>query len=147
MSAAIDTASLPPEQDASTSDAARENERQRSVAEFFRETWSQALVAVSATEEEAQKILGKLTTWFEVGPEEARRLGQELSDRLLRERRELEDTIEVAVRRALTPFRLPSREDLSLIHARMTELEARVDRLLARRVGAAAQSADTNIAQ
>jgi polyhydroxyalkanoate synthesis regulator phasin len=110
-------------------------EHHRGALEAIREAWSQALVAVSATEEEVQKILARLTTWVEVGPEEARRLGVELTERLRSERIQLEEGVESAVTKALTPFRLPSRDDLTTLGARVEALEARVDRLLLRRTG------------
>lgn len=147
MSAAVETTPQMPPEEHEAAERARESERQRSIAEFFRETWSQALVAVSATEEEAQKILGKMTNWVEMGPEEARRLGQELSERLRRERDELEGTIEVAVRRALAPFRLPAKEELNVLHARLTEIEARIDRLAALRAGVAVRAGGSDVAQ
>jgi len=122
-----DTSTPPP---ASLSD---EGDRTRGMGEFIREAWGQALVAVSATEEEVQKIVGRVTNWVEMGPEEARRLGVELSDRLRRQRDELESSVETAVRKAVAPFRLPSREDLSALHARLTALEVRLDRAIEKR--------------
>jgi polyhydroxyalkanoate synthesis regulator phasin len=105
----------------------------RRVGEVIREAWSQALVAVSATEEEVQKIVGRVTAWVEMGPEEARRLGAELSDRLRKERDELESSLDLAVRRALTPFRLPSREELNALTARLGALDLRIEQVLAKR--------------
>lgn len=113
-----------------------ETERQRSVGEFVREAWSQALVAVNATEEEVQKILGKVTSWVELRPDEARRLGQELSERLRRERDVLEQSVESAVQKALTPFRIPTRDEIQTLQARLAALETRIDAALARRAAA-----------
>jgi polyhydroxyalkanoate synthesis regulator phasin len=110
-----------------------EQENNKSVFEFAREAWSQALVAVNAAEEEVQKIVSRVSGWVEMKPEEARRLGVELSDKLRAERNQVEAGLESAVHRALTPFRLPSRDDLAGLHARVSILEARIDRLVARR--------------
>jgi len=117
------------------SSIAAAQEHHRGAVEAVREAWSQALVAVSATEEEVQKIIGRLTGWFEVGPEEARRLGVELTERLRGERIQFEEGLEAAVKKALTPFRLPNREDLTALSGRVSTLEARIDRLLLRRTG------------
>lgn len=146
MTAAVDAVHLEPESSATTASAG-DNDRQRTLAEFFRETWSQALVAVSATEEEAQRVLSKLTNWIEMGPDEARRLGLELAERLRNERTELEDSIEVAVRRALAPFRLPSREDLHNLNARLSSLESRIDQLSALRAAQGGRVVQSHIAQ
>lgn len=116
--------------------AAEETERQRGVGEFVREAWSQALVAVNATEEEVSKIVGRLTNWVDFGPDEARRLRLELSERLKQERNVLEQSMETAVHRALLPFRLPSRDDIQGLQSRMTALESRLDAALARRASA-----------
>jgi polyhydroxyalkanoate synthesis regulator phasin len=108
----------------------------KSAVEFVREAWSQALVAVNAAEEEVQKIVSRVSGWVEMKPEEARRLGVELSDKLRAERNQLEAGLESAVQKALTPFRIPSRDDVAALHARVSVMEARIDRLLARRARA-----------
>ena len=146
MSAAVETVPLEPDAGETTASAG-DNERRSTLAEFFKETWSQALVAVSATEEEAQRVLAKVTGWIEMGPEEARRLGLDLADRLRQERNELEESIELAVRRALAPFRLPSREDLHNLNARLANLESRIEALAAARLAQNDRRAETLIAQ
>jgi polyhydroxyalkanoate synthesis regulator phasin len=109
------------------------DERQRSVGEFVKEAWGQALVAVSATEDEVQKILGRVTGWAEMGPDEARRFAAELTEKLRRERGELEDTLQAAVKKALTPLRLPDREEIGRLASRLDALEARIARLAEKR--------------
>lgn len=104
-----------------------------SLAGYAREAWSQALVAVNDTSEEVQKILDRAAGWAELGPEEARRLAVELTDKLKHERDLLEATLETAVRRAITPFRLPSRDEVAALDGRLTAIELRIDQLLARR--------------
>lgn len=110
-----------------------QEERAKGIAEFVREAWSQALVAVTATEEEVGKIVSKVGGWVEMGPEEARRLAAELSDRMKGERNQLETRVEIAVGKALAPFGIPTRDDLAGLHARVSVMEARIDRLIARR--------------
>lgn len=103
------------------------------IREFVREAWSQALVAVNATEEEAQKIVNRVSGWVEMGPDEARRLAVELTEKLKSERDQLEAGVEAAVNKAMSPIRFPSRDDLAGLHARTSVLEARVDRLINRK--------------
>lgn len=110
-----------------------DEEQRRGVFEYVREAWSQALSSVSAGEEEVQKIMGRLGGWIEGGPEEAKRLGLELTERLRDQRGELEETLNAAVRRAVAPFRLPSPDDVQELAARLDRLEERVQRLAERR--------------
>jgi polyhydroxyalkanoate synthesis regulator phasin len=114
-------------------DAGSDADRLSGVRDFVRDAWIQALVAVGASEDEVQKILGKLGGWVEVGPDEARRLAADLSERLRRERGELEKSIESAVQRALGPFRLPNRDQVAEMDARIDQLSERVERLLENR--------------
>jgi len=113
--------------------APADREALRRISETAREAWSQALVTVGAAEEEVQKLLARLTGWVEEGPEEARRVAAELTERLRKERGELETTFDAAVRRALGPFRLPTRDQIAEIDARLDRLEERVSALAARR--------------
>jgi polyhydroxyalkanoate synthesis regulator phasin len=108
-------------------------EAEHGLAGYFREAWSQALVAVGDAGDEVQKIVHRLAGWVELGPEEARRLTAELAERLRRERGELEATVETAVARAAGPFRLPTRDEVGALDARLSGLERRVDALLASR--------------
>jgi polyhydroxyalkanoate synthesis regulator phasin len=127
----MDTAEKPLDPKIETPDSAADDAN--GIREFIREAWSQALVAVNATEEETQKIVNRVSGWVEMGPEEARRLGAELTERLKSERDQLEAGVESAVGKALAPFRFPSKDDLAGIHARVSVLEARVDRLINRK--------------
>lgn len=110
-------------------------ERVPGLTERVRHVWGQALFAVSATEEEVQRVLSRLAGWVEMRPEEARRLAAELTVRLHNEREQLEQSIETAVRSAIRPFRLPSRSELAELDERMSRLESRIDALLARTQG------------
>lgn len=105
----------------------------RSIGEAVREAWGQALVAVSDTGEEVQRFLGRMQGWVEVGPDEARRLALELTEKLRRERDDLEGRVETAVRRAIGSVRLPTREDVAALDARLDRIEERIDKLLAER--------------
>lgn len=116
-------------------DVISEEERSRGVGEFVRDAWGQAIVAVSAAEEEVQRFLGRVGELVEVGPEEARRLAAELTERLRTERSELEERVDVGVRRTLGALRLPSLDDVSQLDARLDRIEERLERLLANRHG------------
>lgn len=112
-----------------------DEEHSRSVVAYFRDAWNHALVAVSTAEEEVQRFMGRIGEFVEVGPEEARRLAVELTERLRNERDELEERVEVSVRRTLGALRLPSREDVSHIDARLDSIEERLERLFVARNG------------
>ena len=109
------------------------DERDRGFVEYVRDAWSQSLVAVNAAEDEVQKIVGKLGGFVEFGPDEGRRLAADLSEKLRRERDELEHAFEAAVRKAVAPFRLPTRDQIAQIDGRLDQLEERLDKLLAAR--------------
>lgn len=110
-----------------------DEERSRGVGVFVRDAWGQAVVAVNTAEEEVQRFLGRVSELVEVGPEEARRLAFELTERLRTERSELEDRVEAGVRRTLGALRLPSLDDVAHLDARLDRIEERLERLLAKR--------------
>lgn len=112
-----------------------ETESSRRLADYVRDAWSQAIVAVNTAEEEVQRFLGRISDFVEVGPEEAKRLAVELTVRLNNERSELEERLEHNVRRTLQSFRLPSPADVAALDARVNRIEARLERLLAARHG------------
>lgn len=108
-----------------------EHERGARLSERIRLLWGQALVTVTNAEEEAQRVLGKLTTWIELRPEEAKRLADELAARLTEERQQIERSMDTAVRSALRPFRIPGKSELSTLEQRLDKIEVRIDALLA----------------
>lgn len=110
-----------------------DTESSRRLADYVRDAWSQAIVAVNTAEEEVQRFLGRISDFVEVGPEEAKRLAFELTVRLNNERSELEERLEHNVRRTLSSFRLPSSADVAALDARVNRIEARLERLLAAR--------------
>jgi len=108
----------------------------RSLPEQFRDAWSQALAAVSNAEDEAQKALVRVSELAGWGPEEVRRHARELTDRLTGQRRELEKNIEVGVKKALSRVKLPKREEVASLQARVAALSTRIDALVqSKRVG------------
>jgi polyhydroxyalkanoate synthesis regulator phasin len=107
------------------------------VAGYVREAWSQALVAAGDAGEDVQALLRRMAGWVELQPDEARRLAIELSERLRRERSELESSVEAALSRAVAPLRRGTRDEVQALEARIRRLEARIEaRLASRRAGA-----------
>ena len=102
---------------------------------YVREAWGNAVVAVSDAGDEVQKILTRIGDWVEMRPEEARRVTAELSEKLRQERQQLEAVIDGAVRRSVAPFRLPTRDQLASIEARLEAIEGRLDKLASKRRG------------
>ncbi len=97
------------------------------VRETFKEAWSQALVGLNAAEQEAEKVIGKIADAAGFTPEDVRRHAREFADRLQSQRKEIERTIDDAVRRATNRFKLPSREEMDALRQRVDAIAARVD--------------------
>lgn len=94
-----------------TPEAPREK---HSVAEAFERVWSQALLAVSTA------------GWSQ---EEVKRHAREFTEKLVGHRKDLEHSVEVAVKGALSKLKVPRREDLQEFEARLTKLSERIDAL------------------
>ncbi len=103
------------------------------LAEFFKEAWSQALIKVSAAEDEAAKVLhraGDLAGWT---PDDVRRLAKEFSDRLTAQRREFEKSLDDGIHRAVSRVKFPRRDDLDALVRRLDQVEARIEALRQKR--------------
>lgn len=105
----------------------------KSVPELFRDAWSQALAAVNNAEDEAQKVLGRVSDLAGWGPEEVKRHYREFAERLVGQRKELEKSIDAGVKKALSRVKLPKREDVDTLSKRVTALASRVEALAAKR--------------
>jgi polyhydroxyalkanoate synthesis regulator phasin len=90
--------------------------------EFFQQIWSQALTTVAHTEEEAQKLLSRV---HGVSQDEARKLGE----RLAGQRRDLERRVEEVVKASVSRLRVPRRDELTQLNARLDALAARLEAL------------------
>ncbi len=99
------------------------------LQEMFKDAWSHALAGVNAAEQEAEKVLARIADVAGFSPEDVRRHAREFGERLTVQRRELERTIDDAVRRATSRFRVPSREDLEALEKRLEAIAARVEAL------------------
>jgi len=112
---------------------AQEPAKEHRPADWFREAWSQALVAVGAAEDEANQLLhraGELADWK---PEDARRFAKELADRLAAQRKELEKTLDERVARAVGRIKIPNRDVLDSLAKRVGHIAQRIEVLEARR--------------
>lgn len=96
---------------------------------MFREAWSQALLGLSAAEQEAEKVLGRIADAAGFTPEDVRRHARDFGQRLEAQRRDMERSIDEAVRRATGRLRFPSREEVAGLRQRVDELAARLDAL------------------
>ncbi len=90
--------------------------------EFFQQIWSQALTTVHGAEEEAQKLLGRLQG---VSQEETRKL----QERLAGQRRDLERRVEEVVKTSVARLKVPRREEVAQLNARLDTLTKRLENL------------------
>jgi polyhydroxyalkanoate synthesis regulator phasin len=96
---------------------------------MFKDAWSQALVGINAAEQEAEKVLGRIADAAGFTPEDVRRHAREFGERLQAQRREVERSIDDAVKKATNRFRFPNREELELLQRRVDALSERLDLL------------------
>lgn len=97
------------------------------VRETFKEAWSQALVGLNAAEQEAEKVINRIADAAGFTPDDVRRHARDFAERLQSQRRELEKTIDDAVKRAASRFKLPTRDELEDLRRRVDAIAARVD--------------------
>lgn len=96
---------------------------------MFKEAWSQALLGLSAAEQEAEKVLGRIADAAGFTPEDVRRHARDFGERLRAQRRDMERSIDEAVRRATGRLRFPSRDEVASLRQRVDELAARLDEM------------------
>jgi polyhydroxyalkanoate synthesis regulator phasin len=96
---------------------------------MFKDAWSQALVGLSAAEQEAEKVLGRIADAAGFTPEDVRRHAREFGQRLQSQRRDVERSIDEAVKKATARIRFPTREEVNGLRQRVDELSARLDEL------------------
>lgn len=99
------------------------------VREMFKEAWSQALAGVNAAEAEAEKVLTKLADAAGFSTDDVKRHAREFGERLTAQRREVEKTLDDAVRSAANRFRIPTKEDIAALQKRLDAVTQRVDAL------------------
>ena len=96
---------------------------------IFKEAWSNALAGVNAAEQEAEKVIARLADAAGFTPDDVRRHAREFGERLQAQRREVEKSIDDAVRRAANRFRIPTRDDIEALTKRLDAISERVDAL------------------
>ncbi len=99
----------------------------RPVADFFEKVWGQALVTVSAAEDEVQKLVSRVTEGWH--PDEVKKQVQQLTESLAAQRREAEKSMDEAVKRTLAKLKLPRRDELAQLNARLDQLSKRLEAL------------------
>jgi hypothetical protein len=106
-----------------------ETPQKRPLAETFERVWSQALLAVSTAEDEAARCVQRVAGVAGWSQEEMLRQAKLLTERLTGHRKDLEQNVEEGVRRALLHFKIPRREEMQDIEARLRRLAERIDAL------------------
>jgi polyhydroxyalkanoate synthesis regulator phasin len=101
----------------------------RSIAEFFQQVWSQALVTVSGAEDEAAKLLARVQGMAGWSQDEVKRQVREYADRLTSQRRDMERKVEDTVRVSLQRLRVPRKEEIAQLNSRLDTLNKRIEQL------------------
>jgi polyhydroxyalkanoate synthesis regulator phasin len=104
---------------------------QRQLQEMFKEAWSQALVGINTAEAEAEKVFQRLADVAGFSPEDVKKHAREFSERLGAQRKEIERSIDEAVRKATVRFKLPTREEIDTLRQRVDAISARLDAISA----------------
>jgi polyhydroxyalkanoate synthesis regulator phasin len=105
----------------------------RTLTDAVERMWSQALVAVSSVEEEAAQVVQRLQSVAGWSQDEVRRQVAEVSERLAAQRQALEKGLEDGVRRAVSRLRVPRREQIQALQARLDTIADRLEKLAQRR--------------
>ena len=114
----------------SESDMAGElSKDKRPVVEALERMWAQALTAVSSVEDEAARVVQRAQTVAGWSQDEVRRQMGDLAERLAAQRKELEQGLEERVRGALQRLRVPKREEVQALTARVDRVAERLERL------------------
>lgn len=101
----------------------------KTVAEFFHQFWSQALVTVTGAEEEATKLLGRLQGMAGWSQDEARRQVREFAEKLASQRRDVEKRVEETAKHSVSRLRVPRRDEVAQLTVRLEALARRVEAL------------------
>lgn len=101
----------------------------RPLVEVFERAWGQALTAVSNVEDEAQKVaqrIGEVAGWSQ---DEAKKHLRDFTERLAQQRKDLERNVDETVRRTVSRLKIPKREELAQLEARLDKIAQRVENL------------------
>jgi polyhydroxyalkanoate synthesis regulator phasin len=105
------------------------------IREAFKEAWSQALVGFNAAEQEAEKVMTRIADAAGFTPEDVKRHAREFGERLQVQRKEIEKSIDDAVKRAASRFKLPTRDEIDGLRQRVDAISAKVDEMVKARQG------------
>ena len=100
-----------------------------SFGETFERVWGQALVAVSAAEDEAGKVAQRVAELAGWSQDEVKRHVRDFTERLIVQRRDMEKAVEESVKRSLARLKVPRREDLETARERLDALAKRIEAL------------------
>lgn len=106
------------------------SKEKKGLADSLQSVWSQALLAVNSAETEASSLVSKLQSSAQLSQDEVRKQVRELADRLTHQRRDIERRVEEGVRLTLQRVRVPRREEIAGLNARLDTLNRRIDNLL-----------------
>jgi polyhydroxyalkanoate synthesis regulator phasin len=101
----------------------------RPVVEALERMWAQAVTAMSSVEDEAARVVQRAQAVAGWSQDEVRRQMTDLAERLAAQRRELEVGLEERVRTALTRLRVPRREEVQALTARVDRVAERLEKL------------------
>jgi poly(hydroxyalkanoate) granule-associated protein len=101
----------------------------RPVVEALERMWAQAVTAMSSVEDEAARVVQRAQTVAGWSQDEVRRQMSDLAERLAAQRRELEQGLEERVRGALHRLRVPKREEVQALTARVERVAERLEKL------------------
>jgi len=101
----------------------------RPVVEVLERMWAQAVTAVSRVEDEAARVVQRAQTVAGWSQDEVRRQMNELAERLAAQRKELEQGLDERVRGALQRLRVPRRDEVQALTARVDRVAERLEKL------------------
>ena len=110
-----------------------ETKERRTLADAVERMWARALVTVSSVEEESAQLVQRLQAVAGWSQDEVKRQILEVSERLASQRQTLEKGVEEGVRKAVSRLKVPRREQIQALQARLDKVAARLDRIAQRR--------------
>ena len=101
----------------------------RSVVEALERMWAQAVTAMSSVEDEAARVVQRAQTVAGWSQDEVRRQMNDLAERLAAQRRELEQGLEETGPDRAAATRVPRREEMPALTARVDRVAERLEKL------------------
>jgi polyhydroxyalkanoate synthesis regulator phasin len=101
----------------------------RPVVEALERMWAQAVTAMSSVEDETARVVQRAQTVAGWSQDEVRRQMNDLTERLVAQRKELEQGLEERVRGALLRLRVPRRDEVQALVTRVDRVAERLEKL------------------